>query len=406
MIRYLAEWVLPISRPPIRDGWVDVDGGRVAGVGGPEAVATIEHGSREVSLGRVALLPGLVNAHTHLELSYLRGRTARATEFVSWIRGVMAARRQRPDPASPEILEAIDLGIEEAVAAGTAAVGDISNTLVTIEPLAKSPLAALVFNELIRFKGDAAEAHVAEAVTRLGRLAPTASVKAGLAAHAPYSVAPAMFQAIRRHSQQGNRSPWSVHLSESRAETEFISSGTGPWRSLLEEVGSWDPSWAPTGTSPVQYLHRHGLIDAQMVAVHGVQMTSDDLRLLAAHDATLVACPRSNAYTGAGDPPIESFYASGVRVAVGTDSLASAPDLNLFSELAAMRSLAPGVPAAALLDSATRQGARALGLEGDLGTIETGRRARLLAVSIPPATDDVERYLVSGIQPEQIRWIP
>ena len=105
-------------------------------------------------------------------------------------------------------------------------------------------------------------------------------------------------------------------------------------------------------------------------------------------------------------PPIRSFYTSGVRVAVGTDSLASAPDLNLFSELAAMRALAPDVPAATLLDSATRQGARALGFDADYGTIEPGKRARLLAVEIPPLTIDVEEYLVAaGIGPERIRWV-
>ena len=118
-----------------------------------------------------------------------------------------------------------------------------------------------------------------------------------------------------------------------------------------------------------------------MLAVHGVQMSPADLARLAARGATLVTCPRSNGHTGAGAPPIEEFYASGVRVAVGTDSLASTPDLNVFAELATMRALAPSVPASALLDSATRQGARALGFDSDYGTIEPGKRARLLAVS-------------------------
>jgi cytosine/adenosine deaminase-related metal-dependent hydrolase len=139
--------------------------------------------------------------------------------------------------------------------------------------------------------------------------------------------------------------------------------------------------------------------------VHGVQMTMADLARLAARGATLVTCPRSNGHTGAGAPPIEDFYESGVHVAVGTDSLASAPDLNVFGELATLRALAPAVPASALLDSATRQGARALGFDAEYGTIEPGKRARLLAVDIPPGTVDVEEYLVGGIQPEQIRWI-
>ena len=123
----------------------------------------------------------------------------------------------------------------------------------------------------------------------------------------------------------------------------------------------------------MQFLDESGFLDARVLAVHGVQMTPADLARLAARGATLVTCPRSNGHTGAGAPPIEDFYASGVRVAVGTDSLASAPDLNVFAELATLRALAPSVPASALLDSATRQGARALGFDADYGTIEPGK---------------------------------
>jgi cytosine/adenosine deaminase-related metal-dependent hydrolase len=134
-------------------------------------------------------------------------------------------------------------------------------------------------------------------------------------------------------------------------------------------------------------------------------MTGGDLVRLAERGVTLVTCPRSNGYTGAGAPPVVDFYESGVRVAIGTDSLASTPDLNVFSELRELRRLAPSVPAARLLDSATRQGARALGFDAEFGTIEAGKSARLIAVSVPEDVEDVEEYLVSGIQPGQIRWI-
>src|SRR5262249_43544046 len=144
------------------------------------------------------------------------------------------------------------------------------------------------------------------------------------------------------------------------------------------------------GVSSVEYLDAAGFLDERVLAVHGVQMTHSDLARLAAHGTTLVACPRSNAHTGARVPPLDAFCASGVRVAVGTDSLASTPDLNVFAELAAMRRIAPGVPAAALLDSATRQGARALGFDADYGSIEPGKAARLLAVAIPSGVTDVE----------------
>src|SRR5439155_1354767 len=243
------------------------------------------------------------------------------------------------------------------------------------------------------------------ALQELGAVKPADRVRASLAAHAPYSVAPLLLRAIHRAVERDPFLPCSVHLAESAEEVEFIEKGTGPWRDLLEELGAWNSAWMVPGVSPVQYLDEAGVLSFHVLAVHGVQMSPADLSRLPARRATLVTCPRSNGHTGAGAPPLEDFYRAGVRVAVGTDSLASAPDLNVFAELATMRALAPSVPAASLLESATREGARALGFEADYGTIEPGKSARLLAVAIPAATVDVEEYLVGGIEPDQIRWV-
>ena len=167
----------------------------------------------------------------------------------------------------------------------------------------------------------------------------------------------------------------------------------------------WNAAWCAPGVSPVQFLDDAGFLDRRLLVVHGVQMTTEDLSRIASRGATLVTCPRSNGHTGAGAPPIGDFYESGARVAVGTDSLASAPDLSVFAELATLRALAPSVPASKLLASATVEGARALGFDADYGTIEPGKSSRLLAIDIPAAVGDVEEYLVSGVGREQIRWI-
>jgi cytosine/adenosine deaminase-related metal-dependent hydrolase len=377
-----------------------VQQGRIVAVGSDGAP-----GARDVDLGSVAILPGLVNAHTHLELSYLRDEVPPASAFVSWIRGVMRARRQRPDPQAAEIVNAVEEGIDEAVRCGTALVGDISNTLVPFAPLTRSRLAGVLFFELIRFNADEPGALVDDACRQIEALPPHPDVRPSLAAHAPYSVAPRVFRAIREAIDRRPALPCSVHLSESAEEVEFLQTGGGPWRGLLDELGSWDPQWHPPGVSPVEFLDESGFLDARVLAVHGVQMTQSDLARLAARGATLVACPRSNQRTGAGTPPIAAFYASGVRVAVGTDSLASTPDLNVFAELALMRAIAPAVPASSLLESATLQGARALGFETEYGTIAAGKRARLIAVEIPAGLADVEEYLVSGIEPSQVSWL-
>jgi 5-methylthioadenosine/S-adenosylhomocysteine deaminase len=148
-----------------------------------------------------------------------------------------------------------------------------------------------------------------------------------------------------------------------------------------------------------------GLVTGRLLAVHATQLTDAELAHLAGAGATVVTCPRSNRWTGAGAPPVERFYASGVNVAIGTDSLASVEDLNLFGELAAVRRLAPAVPAARLLASATVHGAAALGFATEFGTIEPGKRADLIAVQLPAGVEDVEEYLVSGIEPSAIEWL-
>ena len=359
----------------------------------------------EVDLGDVAVLPGLVNAHTHLELSYLRDEVPPTSDFVTWIRAVMAARRQRPEAKSREILDAVDAALVECIASGTAVVGDISNTLVTFDPLARSPLAAVVFYELIRFHARDPVGLVDAARREIGALRATDHVRPSLAAHAPYSVAPLLIREIRQAVGRDPSARWSIHLSESSAEVEFLHCGSGPWRELLEEVRGWDPAWEAPGVSPVQFLDDSGLLDAHTLAVHGVQMSVADLGRLAARGTPLVTCPRSNAHTGAGTPPIAAFYESRVKVAIGTDSLASTADLNMFGELAAMRAIAPTVPARLLLESATLQGARALGFDAEFGSIHPGKLARVIAVDVPAGTDDVEEYLLSGIQPAEIRWV-
>ena len=199
-------------------------------------------------------MPGLVNAHTHLELSYLRDEVAPASAFVSWIRALLAARRRHPDVRAPEILAALDRAVAEAIACGTAVIGDISNTLASFSPLASSPLAAVVFYEIVRFNAPDPEDVVERARRELDELAPTDLVRTSLAAHAPYSVAPLVFRAIRKDIDRDPFAPCSVHLAESVEEVEFIRTGGGPWRTLLEELGSWDPAWTAPGVSPVQYL--------------------------------------------------------------------------------------------------------------------------------------------------------
>jgi cytosine/adenosine deaminase-related metal-dependent hydrolase len=263
---------------------------------------------------------------------------------------------------------------------------------------------ALVFHELLGFNTSDPAARVREARAAVERMGENDDVRVSLAAHAPYSVSPGLFAAIRA-DVDAHIATTTVHLGESPEETEFLARGTGGWRDLLTTLGVWTDDWTPPEASPVAYLADMGFLDSRVLAVHGVQFEGGDLDRLRTLGTVVVSCPRSNQYVGVGSPPLEAFYAMGVRVAFGTDSLASVDDLNLFAELAVARQLAPRVPARALLESATRCGAEALGFGDELGTIEPGKRAALIAVRLPGDAVDVEEYLVSGIEPDQVTWL-
>jgi aminodeoxyfutalosine deaminase len=425
--------VLPITSPPLRDGWVTVRDGHVIDVGSGKVPSSA--GVETIDLGRVAMLPGLVNAHTHLELSFLWGKVPPADALVDWVSRMMAERTALAPPGDDT--SAIDNAILDMEEAGTAAVGDIANTFASVAPIARSRLHAVVFRELIGFSLADPEGRVAAVRAEIAALsaattatsAPTEAarsselrapapgsrartaaatltppVRVTLAPHAPYSVSPGLFRAIASDSET-TRGVSSVHLGESLDEVRFLEHGDGPFRALLERVGAWNPSWDVPRCGPAEYLESLGVLSPRLLAVHGVRLRNDELKLLARHETTLVTCPRSNVWVGSGNPPIERFYASGVRVAVGTDSLASATDLNIFSEIALMHHIAPHVPPARLLASATVEGARALGFDR-LGFIGSGADARLITVDLPATLRDVETYLVEGIDPGQIAWVP
>ncbi|HEX4915197.1 MAG TPA: amidohydrolase family protein [Vicinamibacterales bacterium] len=400
MTAYRAAWACPIDRPPIRDAIIEIRDGVITGVAEYSAA---NHSGRELKdLGNVVLLPGLINAHTHLELSWLRGRVPPATSFTNWVKGLLATRGAPGAAMTAAMIAPIHDAIREARASGTVAVGDITNSLAAVEPMHAAGLTGVVFHELLGFKER--DGALIEA-TRAPRAAASAhGISVSLAPHAPYSTSIELFKAIRTAvDAQGGIT--SVHLGESPEEVELLREGTGPWRGILEMIGAWRDDWPIPGCGPVEYLDRHGLIDRRTLVVHGVQFDESALSTLQRLGATLVTCPRSNQWVGVGYPPIERFYQSGVAVAVGTDSLASVENLNVFCELKTMRWLAPAVPAHRILESATLVGARALGLDRELGSLTTGKSARILAVSIPHGVADVEEYLLSGIEAPQVQWL-
>jgi len=397
-----AHWLLPIDQPPIDNGWIQLHEGRIVGLGRGRAPGPAE------DFGDTALLPGLVNAHTHLELSWMAGRVPRAASMVDWIRDLMRERSSGPPGGDEAIARSAMRAIEQAQASGTVLVGDVSNSLMTPGLLAAMALDALIFHELLGFNPADPDALVRQAWARIDELRQTlgAGTRSGLRGiefsvvpHAPYSVAPQLFTAI---AAARRRTPLSVHLAESADEIEFLRTGGGAFRALLQDLGAWNRAWQPPQSDPVRYIESAGYFTPGSLVVHGVHLGIGALERLRELDAVVVTCPRSNEWVGGGLPPVSHFYASGVRVAIGTDSLASVESLSVFDELAAIRRIAPEVSAGSLLESATRIGAEALGRAADFGTLAPGKRLPIVAVAAPSGTRDVEEYLVSGVPPESV----
>jgi len=392
-----AQYLLPIDRPPVKGGWVEIDAGRVVQIGN----GRIPSGARD--LGDVALLPGLVNAHTHLELSWLAGRIRPAASMVDWIRALVAERAAGPAGGDAEATRAARAAAADMRTSGTVLVGDVANSWMSLPVLREAGFGGVVFHELLGFNRENPASAVHQAWQHVDEVAGddgAAPLRLSVVAHAPYSTSPALFSEIAR---EDHGRPLSVHLAESADEVDFLHTGRGPFRALLEDLGAWNPQWQVPQCDPVEYLRRMGYLKPGLLAVHAVHVTDDGLEVLREAGAVVVTCPRSNEWVGAGPPRLAHFYTAGVPVAIGTDSLASAPSLSLFDELAEMRRIAPEVTAASLLDSATRVGARALGQASAFGTIAPGKQAAFVTVAIPPGTTDVEEYLVSGVPPAAVR---
>ena len=385
---------------PLSNSWITVEDGRIKAVG--KSNDDLRPG---IDLGSVAVIPGLVNAHTHLELSHLRGCVPRSRHFIDWVRSLILNRNKFHGRNNLKIEQAAINGIKEAKASGTALVGDISNTLLTIKLMHEASLGGVVFHELLGFDITEVQSFIREARTKVDMLPVFSDIRISLAPHAPYSVPVAMFQEIRRDLDAHPDVVTSVHLGESAEELELIAFGTGAWREELKILGVWTDTWKAVGETPVAYLANLGFLDQQVLVVHGVYFREVDLSQLAHLGVSVVTCPRSNKHVGVGSPPLESFYKAGLNVAIGTDSLASVSDLNIFSELFEARRIAPGIPARDLLQSATVNGARALGFGKNYGSIEPGKKASLITVDMPVNEENVEEYLLSGIQPSDVNWI-
>ena len=368
MLRIRAGSVHPVTAPPIQDGAVLVDDrGTIAAVG-PHAQVPTPPGVRELDFRQASLVPGLVNTHTHLELTHLAGQNAER-EFAGWIRALRALK----DATTPEeFSRSAERGVRDAWAAGVTCVADTGSTGAPLEALARLGGRGIYYHEV--FGPDAAQARASmmeleRAVERLGRLA-SAQVRLGVSPHAPYTVSERLYRAVDDLAR-GAGLPVAMHLAESHAETQLVREGSGPFADALRARGI---QVARVARSPVQYLVQLGVLEraTACLCIHCVQVDQDDVELLKRAGASIAHCPRSNQAHGHGTAPLAAFRRAGLRVGLGTDSVVSVGDSSLVAEAAAA-----GLEGEDALGMLTMQGARALGLEDEIGSLEVGKQADL-----------------------------
>ncbi len=386
-----ADWVVPVEGPPIEDGAVAVEDGRIAAVG-----TTSELGEGERFTDAV-ILPGFVNAHTHLEYAVYGGFGDGLTDFAEWI-ALHTVRKRRG--SWDDYLAIARQGAAECLRSGVTTTGDCSYSGAAGVAMAELGLRGTVYLEVFGAEPDDVLRQFAELRERVeGSL--SERVRLGVSPHAPFSVSA---QAYRACAELGL--PLATHISESDSEVRYLLNGGGPWQGIPWLV-------PPAGTTGARLLAREGLLGPNMLAAHCVVVDHEEIALLAEHDVAVVHCPRSNAILGCGVAPLAELRAAGIRVGIGTDSPASAPSFDFFDELRwvllgarARERRADALTAAEVLELGTIGGARALGLDDEVGSIVPGKHADLTVVSLAdspflPWEDPVTATVLGG-SPERV----
>ena len=397
-----ADAIVTGDAETLRDGAVIVDAtGAVVEVG-PAAEMLPRHAGAAVERVRGALLPGLVNAHTHLELSALRGRAPGGAGFVPWVEQMIGVRAElRPE----EDVEAIDRAVEELDAYGTVAVGEVTNSLAAVRALARRGFVGCVFHEVFGVERAAVERRVtdlARVVEEAVGAWPSAELTYAPTAHTLYTTHPDVVRRLFREARdRGVRA--SVHLAEHAAERRFLQQGDGPiadWYEsrlkLRRDLLEWP------ALSPVAFADELGALGPHVLAVHLTDARPEELDLVARRGSPVVLCPRSNLFIETRLPPLLAIRSAGLFPALGTDSLASNASLDVLAEARALADRFPTVPACDLLRMATWEGARALG-RTDLGRVAPGARPGLFAIDGEPG-DAPDAFVLRKARAPR-RWI-
>lgn len=376
---YHARWVLPIAEPPIENGSVSVEEGRISYVGSRR-----EQAGESIDLGDAILMPGLVNAHCHLELTVMRG-FLEDLDFRRWILRLTSAKRSVLTTES--LLDSARAGLEEGIAAGITTYADTCDSGVVIDAMREYGVRGIMYQEL--FGPDPAQcgASVGDFRAKLDRLRPKTSelVRVGISPHAPYTVSDDLLRASAALAM-AEKLPIAIHIAESEVEAQLVVEGKGAFAEGLRGRGI---EVQPRARSPIDLLAKLGVLDLRPLLIHCVRVDAADLDLIASRKAKVAHCPVSNAKLGHGIAPLVETLAAGIDIGLGSDSMASNNRMDMLDEarIALLMQRAriethEALSAADVLELATMGGACALGLADEVGSLEVGKSADLAAFPI------------------------
>ncbi|MCR4341517.1 MAG: amidohydrolase family protein [Gemmatimonadaceae bacterium] len=375
MIRYRARWLIPVSGPPIEDGVLGVSGTRIEYVG----PASHAPAGEELNFGEAILLPGLINTHTHLELTAMRG-SLEDLEFPDWIDKLRASRNEIFTEAM--LLDSARHGIAEGLLAGITTYADTCASGVALPAMIELGVRGVMYQEVF---GPAPEKRVAAMDDLRRRLAACALpdceeplVRVGVSPHAPYTVSDELYADAAGYARDAGL-PLAVHVAESAAEWELVRAGTGSLAGRLAARGIATPV---RGRSPIALLDSVGALGRDTLLIHCVHVDEGDVSIMAERGCAVAHCPVSNAKLGHGIAPLTEMLAAGVTIGLGSDSVASNNRMHILEEARTAvlqqraRHRSPDAVSALLaLELATIGGARALGLGDRVGTLERGKDA-------------------------------
>ncbi len=387
-----AKYILAEDLNLIENGFVRIDASRIVEVGRGNSPDAID-------CGDAILMPGLVNAHTHLELGGMLGAVPPTHNFVDWLKQLAPKMRSMSD-RDEKLRTAVRSGLSASLLGGTTRIGDISRffdfTRETIAGVASRPVVTS-FGEVLGSRSSSPDQIVRRSKDEQFL---SATLIPGISPHATYSVPPDVMRECVAVAKKHN-APMCIHAAESLEEVEFLISGTGPMREFLESMGAWDASRQAISRRPIEYLNQVGALGPSTLLAHCNYVDDDEIELLAKSGTSLAYCPRTHHAFGHSPHRFAEMIESGVNVSLGTDSLASNPSISMLDEIRFLRNQRSDVSAETLIRMATINGARSLNDSIDHAGLAHGIRADLIAIPLDPSgpTDPLENILTGSHVP-------